>query len=205
MTMTPPLDRDLRSMVHADLYRLGMGEGKLAFVRAVATERCFRMQLTFRLCHAVAECRSVFVAPVALVLRAAHALTSSIAGVDFPTQAEVGPGLRIFHGRGLVVSDLARIGADVTLFGGVTIGRRDQIAADGSRSELGAPQLGDRVWVGPNAIIVGPIVVGDGARIAGGAVVFDDVPPGSIVAGNPAMVIRADAPPDVYHPSQAPR
>ena len=52
------------------------------------------------------------------------------------------------------------------------------------------------MWIGPGALIVGPIVVGAGSRIGGGAVVTKDVPQGSIVVGNPASVVSGPVPPD---------
>ena len=91
----------------------------------------------------------------------------------------------------------ATIGANVTMFHGVTLGRKDHIADDGSRTVGGAPVLEDGVWIGPNALIVGAVRIGTNARVAGGAVVIGDVPAHSVVAGNPARVVRVDAPSDI--------
>jgi len=65
----------------------------------------------------------------------------------------------------------------------------------------GYPTLEDEVWVGPHAIITGGITIGRGSRIAGGAVVNENIPPYSIVAGNPAKIIKSDCIPDVMHPA----
>jgi serine O-acetyltransferase len=120
--------------------------------------------------------------------------------MDFPWEASVGPGFAIVHGWGLVVSPDARIGANVTVFHGVTIGRKDDIAPDGSRVVGGAPTIEDGVWIGPHALVVGPITIGAGSRIAGGAVVTKDVPPRSLVTGNPGKVVASDVPPDTPNP-----
>lgn len=132
--------------------------------------------------------------------RRAHRWATARAGMDLPWETEIGPGLAITHGWGLVVAPSARIGANVTVFHGVTIGRKDDIADDGTRVEGGAPTIGDGAWIGPHAIIIGPVMVGAGARVAGGSVVTKDVPAGSLVAGNPAVVIRSDVPPDTPNP-----
>ena len=97
-----------------------------------------------------------------------------------------------------MVSNGARIGANCTLFHGVTIGRRDVISPDGERI-VGYPVIEDEVWIGPGACIIGPVRVGRGAIVGAGAVVVKDVPAHAIVAGNPARVIRLDAVPDVYN------
>jgi serine O-acetyltransferase len=100
-----------------------------------------------------------------------------------------------------VVSPGTRIGKNVTLFHGVTIGQRDHIGRDGSR-ETSYPVLEDQVWVGPHAIIVGGVTIGHGSRVAGGAFVTESVAPRTIVGGNPAMVLKTDAVPDIINPAQ---
>jgi serine O-acetyltransferase len=201
---TPDLTSDggyaLGELIAADQHRYALRPGWPGLVRGLVTERTFRLTVTYRVLRAVTPRLQGWRRPAVLPFRLAHALTSSLASCDLPHQASIGPGLRIFHGRGLAVNDAAVIGGDVTIFGGVTIGRRDRIADDGTRHQLGAPVVHDRCWIGPNVVVVGPITVGEGARLAGGAVVMRDVPARSIVAGNPAEVIRTDAPVDVFHP-----
>lgn len=75
------------------------------------------------------------------------------------------------------------------MFHGVTIGGRDQIFPDG-RVYKGFPELKNNVWVGPHAIIVGGIVIGEVSRIAGGTFVTKSVPPYSTVIGNTARVVK---------------
>ncbi len=106
-------------------------------------------------------------------------------GVELPLKTEVGPGLRIAHGFGLVVNDRVRIGSGCTLRQCTTIGVREM--RDGSMSA--APVLEDEVDVGSNVVILGAVRIGRGARIGAGAVVVRDVPAGAVAVGNPAQIV----------------
>ena len=92
-----------------------------------------------------------------------------------------GPGLFIAHAVCLFVG--GTIGRNCTLHQCVTIGWG---YTDG---KVGTPEIGDNVWIGPNAILTGRIKVGSNATIAPGSVVSRDVPEGALVAGNPARVV----------------
>lgn len=105
-----------------------------------------------------------------------------VLGIELHWKLRVGPRLRLYHGVGLVVNPGAVIGADCVLRHCTTIGR----ASGEFDAPTGCPVLGDGVDVGPHAAILGPIRVGDGARIGAGAVVVRDVSPGAVVVGNPA-------------------
>lgn len=94
----------------------------------------------------------------------------------------VGQRLRIFHGFCLVIHPQTRIGNDVTLRHGVTLGNKGNLT--------GAPVLEDGVEVGAHAQVIGPITIGRQAVIGAGAVVTKNVPPGAVVAGNPAKIIK---------------
>jgi serine O-acetyltransferase len=171
----------------------------MRLLKGVITRRTFRVVVTMRLCQAVPNSRGPARA-LLLPLKAAHRIAAQLAGVDFSWQTSVGAGLAITHGWGLVVNPGAKIGSNVTLFHGVTLGRRDRISADGTRlTEY--PVLEDEVWVGPHAIIVGGVTIGRGSRIAGGAFVTESVPPYSIVSGNPSTIVKRDCIPDVRNPA----
>jgi len=88
----------------------------------------------------------------------------------------------------------AKFGSNVTLFNGVVIGQKDTIMETGRRTRY--PIIGNDVWIGPHAIVIG-VSVGDGAIIGPGSVVTRDVPAGCVVAGNPASILRRDALSDV--------
>lgn len=98
----------------------------------------------------------------------------------------VGPGLYIGHAHNINVSPLANIGKNRNLNKGCTIGRENR----GKR--IGAPTLGDGVWVGLNSMVVGNIHIGNDALIAPNAYVNFDVPEHSIVIGNPTKIIKKE-------------
>jgi putative colanic acid biosynthesis acetyltransferase WcaB len=118
-------------------------------------------------------------------------LVEWILGIELPWDTPVGPNLKLQHGQGLVVNHHTIIGANCTLRNGTTIGNKQR--ADGSYSA--SPKIGDHVDIGCNVVIIGPLTIGDHAVIGAGSVVVKDVPANAVVAGNPAKVIRLNAPP----------
>lgn len=121
----------------------------------------------------------VWALPIGLAYRL---VVEWILGVDLPWHVRSGPGLRIFHGVGLVVHRNTVIGADVTLRHCTTIGvRRD--------GEAAAPRLGDGVEIGSNSVVLGDITIGAGASVGAGSVLLDDVPPGGRALGAKARVV----------------
>jgi serine O-acetyltransferase len=134
-----------------------------------------------------------------LLGRLSSALTAWLTGVDIHPGAVLGPGLFIDHASGVVIGETAEIGADVTIYHGVTLG--------GTSLERGKrhPTVGDRVTIGAGAKVLGPITIGHDSRIGANAVVVTPVPPDSVVVGVPGQVIHrkhpraATAPPDLDH------
>jgi serine O-acetyltransferase len=125
-------------------------------------------------------------AGVPLAPRTLAAVSRAATGIEIHPAAEIGRGLLIDHGSGVVIGETARIGDGVTLYQGVTLGGTG--FATGKRH----PTLGDDVTVGSGAKLLGPISVGSGAKIGANSVVVHDVPPDSTVVGNPGHVVRVD-------------
>ena len=113
-------------------------------------------------------------------------------GIEIHPGATIGRRLVIDHGMGIVIGETAVIGDDCLLYQGVTLGGtgKDQ----GKRH----PTLGNNVMVGSGARVLGPFKVGDNARIAAGAVVLREVPPGSTAVGVPARIVRVNGCPVYY-------
>lgn len=107
-----------------------------------------------------------------------------VTGIDIHPAATIGPRLFIDHGTGVVIGETAEVGADVTLYHGVTLGGTS--LNKGKRH----PTLGDRVVVGAGAKVLGPITVGEGSRIGANAVVVKDVPADVVVVGVPGEIVK---------------
>ncbi|HSD42215.1 MAG TPA: serine O-acetyltransferase [Burkholderiales bacterium] len=107
-------------------------------------------------------------------------------GIEIHPGATIGRRFFIDHGMGVVIGETAEIGDDVTLYHGVTLG--------GTTWNRGKrhPTLGNGVVVGAGAKLLGPIIVGDYAKVGSNAVVVKDVPPGATAVGIPARIIMAE-------------
>lgn len=104
-------------------------------------------------------------------------------GIEIHPGATIGRRLFIDHGMGVVIGETAEVGDGVTLYHGVTLGGTSW--KEGKRH----PTLGNNVVVGAGAKILGPITIGDGAKIGSNAVVVKDVPAGATAVGIPARIL----------------
>ena len=107
-------------------------------------------------------------------------------GVEIHPAATIGRRLVIDHGTGIVIGATAEIGDDCLIYQGVTLG------GTGISTGKRHPTLGNNVMVGCGAKILGPIKIGDNARVAANAVVLREVPPNSTVVGVPGHVVRVN-------------
>ena len=105
-----------------------------------------------------------------------------LTGIEIHPGATIGRRVFIDHGMGVVIGETAEIGDDSTLYHGVTLGGTSW--NKGKRH----PTLGRNVVIGAGAKILGPILIGDGAKVGSNAVVVRDVPPGSTAVGIPARI-----------------
>jgi len=109
-----------------------------------------------------------------------------VTGVEIHPAATIGRRVFIDHGMGVVIGQTAEIGDDCTLYHGVTLGGTSW--KQGKRH----PTLGKGVVVGAGAKILGPITIGDGAKIGSNAVVVKDVPEGATAVGIPARIVDGE-------------
>ncbi|MEM7525064.1 MAG: serine acetyltransferase [Pseudomonadota bacterium] len=112
-----------------------------------------------------------------------HRFWSVIAQADIPLNVEIGGGLLLPHSNGVVVNPEARIGPNCLVFQQVSF--------------AGAMTIGGHVDFGAGAKVLGGVTIGDHAEIGANAVVTTDVPPGGVVAGVPARLLRVKPTPGV--------
>jgi serine O-acetyltransferase len=136
--------------------------------------------LAHRLAHRLL-CAGVPVLPGSIAY-----LARAITGIEIHPAAQIGPEFFIDHGAGVVIGETTAIGRRVTLYQGVTLG------GTGFQRGKRHPTLGDNVTVGSGAKLLGPISVGDGAKVGANTVVVEDVPPHSTVVGNPGHPVKVE-------------
>ena len=136
------------------------------------------------LAHRVAA--ALYHAGVPVLPRAIAAVARTLTGIEIHPGAEIGRALFIDHGMGVVIGETAELGANVTLYQGVTLGGTG--FATGKRH----PTVEDNVTIGSGAKLLGPIIVGHGSKIGANSVVIHDVPPNCTVVGNPGHPVRVE-------------
>lgn len=111
-------------------------------------------------------------------------LSRGLTGIEIHPGAEVGDGVFIDHGTGVVIGETCVIGNNVTIYQGVTLG--------GTGKDVGKrhPTVEDNVLIGSGAKVLGPIVIGKGSKIGAGSVVLSDVAPYCTVVGVPGRAVR---------------
>jgi len=104
-------------------------------------------------------------------------------GIDIPIEADIGEGFYIGHYGGIIIHPASVIGRNCNISQGVTIG------AGGRGDQRGVPTIGDRVYIGPGAMIFGSITVGNNVAVGANAVVNSSVPDDAVVGGIPAQIL----------------
>lgn len=108
-------------------------------------------------------------------------------GIEIAVRCPIGPGLFLPHTQGTVIGAW-KIGADATIFQGVTLGAKE---VDFSYNESGRPILGNGVTIGAGAKVLGGVELGDGVRVGANSVVLSSIAAGALAVGAPARVVRA--------------
>ncbi len=165
-------------VVRADLYRYYGKIDKTSFNKAMRIPG-FKFTLYFRLCALYPK-----FSLLGAIARWKNSRLFVRYGFQIPRKTNIGKGLRISHFGGVVVNYDAVIGSNCYLSHNITIGQSLRGKSKGS------PVIGDRVWIGPGAVIVGKVVIGDNVLIAPNSYVNVDIPSNSIVLGNPAKIIE---------------
>ena len=141
---------------------------------------CIHALIAYRIAHFLYLKKRFFLA------RLVSQLSRFFTGIEIHPGAKIGKGLFIDHGMGVVIGETAEVGDNVTLYHGVTLG--------GTGKDTGKrhPTIEDNALIGTGAKVLGPITVGEGAKIGANAVVVKNVPAKATAVGSPAKnIVRA--------------
>jgi len=184
MIQQPRTLRECRFLIRSDLYRYKGRRGLAALIRGYWRLHGFRYTFWMRLAAYLR--RRWILRPFYWCAEIQRRRLSARYGIDIAHDTPIGPGLYIGHAHGIVVNSESRIGANCNLSHNTTVGK----ASRGSR--FGCPTIGDRVYIGPGAVVYGSINIGSDAAIGANSVVGKDVEAGVVVAGAPATVIASE-------------
>jgi serine O-acetyltransferase len=174
---------DLDRYVFVAERQLGM-TGPLLPIRIGLMSQGLWATAAYRMNHYVqhrARSRSLRVLPYAF-----HRAIMALTGIHIDAGAHIGPGLAFAHGGHIVIGPV-RVGRNCDIYQGATFGA--SMSLDERNPRPGAPTLGDRVWVGPGAVIAGDVTVGDDAAVSAISLVVRDVPARGVVLGVPARLV----------------
>lgn len=173
--------KSLRDQIDSMMARDPAARSRLEVILAYP---CFHALIWHRLA------RAAWVRGWRLLGRVLSNLGRFLTGIEIHPGARIGERLFIDHGLGVVIGETAEVGDDVTMYHDVTLG--GVMPSVDSAAQVGLkrhPTIRDGVIIGSGAQILGPITVGEGARIGANAVVTKDVPAGVTVVGNPARIV----------------
>lgn len=172
---------DTKARIEGDVVRRGLTPTPATVARLLATSVTLRYQVVFRLARHCQEHHRR--SPQHIVLSRLHRRMTIKYGYELPLRTDIGAGLLLRHVGPVIVNHGATLGRNVNLNNGVVIGQ-------GFRGpKEGCPTIGDNVYIGPGAKVIGAITIGNDVVIGANAVVTRDVADHEVVAGVPAKVV----------------
>ena len=123
-----------------------------------------------------------------LLARLISHISRFLTGIEIHPGAKLGRRFFIDHGMGVVIGETSEIGDDVLMYQGAVLGGTTR------EKKKRHPTIGNKVIIGADAVILGAIEIGEGARIGSGSVVVKPVPPRATVVGVPGRIVEAKAP-----------
>jgi serine O-acetyltransferase len=169
----------LRNAVNKDLYRCSGATTLKTFFRFFFKNPSFRFLVVKRTIQHTHRFN-----PLRMLLLLYYKKLKVKYGFQIPPMTSIGPGFVINHFGNIVINQGVVIGNDCSISQGVTLGKVDRGALKGN------PTIGDRVWIGANAVIVGKITIGNDVLIAPLSYVAFDLPDKAVVMGNPAQIVN---------------
>ncbi|HEY6517066.1 MAG TPA: hypothetical protein VIY50_13060 [Steroidobacteraceae bacterium] len=178
--------RSFRHVIRADLERYLAGSAMTARRAGSAVVRYPGLQalLVYRFGHLLLGCARrpwwwPLLPPAVFLYLLAVAAVRACYGIRIFQSAQIGAGCSILHFGGIEIAN-CRLGENCSVAQGTRIG---------SRSDGSGPTIGDTVWIGAHARVIGPVLIGDGATIGPGSRVIKAVPERALVLGNPARIV----------------
>lgn len=170
--------KDILQIFKTDVFRYTGNYSFKSFLRAYMLTSGVRFMFWHRIAHSARNNKLLYIFPRIVLSRLKYKY-----GYDIPAETKIGKGFYIGHFGGIVVSPKSVIGCNVNISQGVTIGFNSR----GKRK--GYPTIGNNVYIGPSAKIIGNVKVGENSAIGANAVVTDDIPEFGVVTGIPAKLI----------------
>jgi serine O-acetyltransferase len=179
--------RELLYAWYADLYRYEGKTGITVFVKHWLLSPGYTFSFYLRLCaYLHKEQPRILMLPLYCLARIILRHYSYKFGIFIPFDAPIGVGLYIGHCGDIHFNACAQVGSNCNISQGVTLGQANR------GKNKGYPIIGDRVYIGPGAKVVGAVRVGNNAAIGANCVVTKDVPDNAVVVGVPGRVISYD-------------
>lgn len=179
----------MKELIRADCYRYYGNNNLKTRIKTHLSQSAYRYTKLYRKANWYKNRKSKIRSTVYqyMLLRSSYKY-----GYQINVNAKIGGGLYLGHRGMIIVNSEAELGTNVNIQAGVTIGQENR----GPRK--GAPIIGDDVWIGANAVIVGKIKIGSNVLIAPNSYVNFDVPDNSIVVGNPAKIKSSEKATESY-------
>jgi serine O-acetyltransferase len=171
--------KSLKSIIFDDLFRYTGEKSIKAFFIAYLKIPGFKYMVWFRIATRAREKMKLLYIPLWMKL---HRLQYKF-GYDIPAGTKIDVGFFIGHLGGIVITPKATIGKNCNISQFVTIGFSSR------GCNIGYPSIKDNVYIGPGAVIIGNIIIGNNAAIGANAVVLSDVPDNAVVVGVPARIV----------------
>jgi len=177
--------KEYKFFIYSDLYRITGKFSACNFIRYLFIGEGYEYLFWMRTC-AYLYANRFFKYSIFLIARIILNHYSYKLGISIPFRTKIGRGFYIGHFGGIVVNVRSKIGKNCNISHAVTIGESNR----GKRK--GFPSIGDNVFIGPGARVIGNIKIGNNVSIGANAVVTNDVPDNAVVVGIPGKIISFD-------------
>ena len=174
---------ELKRLWCSDLYRYEGQCNKKLIIKHLVLTPGFKYTFFLRSCQYLANKNTKLIRPIYVIFRIIlHHYTYKY-GISIDPETNIGKGLYIGHFGSIIISSKAIIGKNCNISQNVTIGKSNR------GKNMGYPTIGENVYIGPGAKVIGAVHVGNNVAIGANCVVTQDIPDNSVVVGVPGRVI----------------